>query len=220
MDRCLVVRFNLTFSGGRMIKFNAILLLILCMSSMPLWATQRTILVLGDSLSAGYGIEAEQGWVNLLRLQLASQEGSWKVINRSISGDTTAGGPARLPPLLQEYRPQIVILELGSNDGLRGLSFQQMRANLQRMIDAVKAAGGQVVLVGGRLPPNYGAVYSEAFHQLFRQLAEDNGLPLVPFLLEGVAQDRSLMQQDGYHPNAAAQPHLLQNVWMVLKDRL
>jgi acyl-CoA thioesterase-1 len=122
--------------------------------------------------------------------------------------------------LLEQHRPDIVIIELGSNDGLRGLSFKQMRANLQAMIDAAAAAGGQVLLVGGRLPPNYGTAYAESFHQSFRELAQANRLPLVPFLLAGVAQDRSLMQADGYHPNARAQPLLLENVWSLLEGIL
>jgi len=203
-----------------MIHLNVILWLLLCLGSMPSWAAQRTILVVGDSLSAGYGIDADSGWVNLLRRRLATRDDAWQLVNRSISGDTTAGGLARLTPLIAQYRPQIVILELGSNDGLRGLSFEQMRGNLQAMIDAVEAAGGRVLLVGGRLPPNYGAAYAEAFHRSFRKLAEANDLPLVPFLLEGVAQERSLMQADGYHPNAAAQPRLLDNVWGVLEPML
>jgi acyl-CoA thioesterase-1 len=203
-----------------MVKFNSILVLVLCLSSMTLWATSGTILVLGDSLSAGYGIDTERGWVNLLRRRLAERDSAWRVVNRSISGDTTAGGLARLPPLLEQYRPAVVIIELGSNDGLRGLSFKQMRANLQAMIDASEAAGARVLLVGGRLPPNYGRAYTEAFQQSFRELAQANELLLVPFLLEGVAQDRSLMQADGYHPNAAAQPRLLENVWVVLEGVL
>ena len=178
------------------------------------------MLVVGDSLSAGYGIDVDAGWVNLLRRRLASQEAHWRVVNRSISGDTTAGGLARLPALLEQFRPDIVIIELGSNDGLRGLSFKQMQANLQAMIDASRAAGGWVLLVGGRLPPNYGAVYTQAFYDSFQELAQANQVPLVPFLLEGVAQDRSLMQADGYHPNAKAQPRLLENVWSVLKKAL
>jgi acyl-CoA thioesterase-1 len=178
------------------------------------------MLVLGDSLSAGYGIDVEAGWVNLLRQRLHSQAQPWRVINRSISGDTTAGGRARLPALLEEYQPQIVIIELGSNDGLRGFSFRQMRENLHAMIEAVETSGGQVVLVGGRLPPNYGAAYAEAFHALFKEVAQAKQVPLVPFLLEQVALDRSLMQSDGYHPNEAAQPRLLETVWPVLKTVL
>ena len=200
-----------------MSKFSAFLLILLCIGNAPLWAKESTILVVGDSLSAAYGIDVDAGWVNLLRRRLAVQAASWTVINRSISGDTTAGGLARLPPLLEQYRPDIVIIELGSNDGLRGLSFEQMKANLQAMIDASRAAGGRVLLVGGRLPPNYGKAYTEAFHRSFQQLAQANQLPLVPFLLEGVALDRSLMQADGYHPNAKAQPRLMENVWSVLK---
>jgi acyl-CoA thioesterase-1 len=201
-------------------KVRTLLIYLLLCCAFPAGAVERTILVLGDSLSAGYGIDAEAGWVNLLRQRLSVRDATWQVINQSISGDTTAGGLARLPPLLQQYQPQIVIIELGSNDGLRGLAFSQLRENLQAMIKAVEAAGGRVVLVGGRLPPNYGAAYAESFHQLFREIAEVHGTPLIPFLLEQVAQDRSLMQSDGYHPNAAAQPRLLENVWPVLERLL
>jgi acyl-CoA thioesterase-1 len=206
--------------GCFMAKFKTILLIMLLVVSQPLWSSQRFILVVGDSLSAAYGIDAQRGWVNLLRQRLAAHNDTWQVINRSISGDTTAGGLARLPALLQTYRPQIVIIELGSNDGLRGFSFKQMRQNLNGMIEAVQAAGGQVVLVGGRLPPNYGAAYADAFHALFKEVAQDKQVPLVPFLLERVALDPSLMQADGYHPNEAAQPHLLETVWPVLESVL
>lgn len=201
-------------------KVRTLLIYLLLCCAFPAGAAERTILVLGDSLSAGYGIDAQAGWVNLLRQRLETRALTWQVVNRSISGDTAAGGLARLPDLLQQYQPQIVIIELGSNDGLRGLSFSQLRENLQAMIKAVEAAGGRVVLVGGRLPPNYGAAYAEAFHQLFREIAQAQGLPLVPFLLEQVAQDRSLMQSDGYHPNETAQPRLLENVWPVLEGLL
>ena len=201
-------------------KIRKIILAILLCYGLPLFAAERTVLVLGDSLSAGYGIAAGAGWVDLLRQRLAARETPWRVVNRSISGDTTAGGVTRLPPLLQEYRPDLVIIELGSNDGLRGFGFKQMRENLQAMITAVEAAGGRVVLVGGRLPPNYGPAYTEAFQGLFKGLADANQVPLVPFLLEGVAQERSLMQADGYHPNAQAQSQLLQNVWSVLQGSL
>ena len=164
------------------IKIKVILCVILLWSGLPAWSAERSILVLGDSLSAAYGIDADAGWVNLLQQRLGERQFSWRVINGSITGDTTAGGLSRLPPLLEQHRPEIVIIELGSNDGLRGLSFRQMRNNLLEMIDDIEASGGQVVLIGGRLPPNYGAAYTQAFHQLFLEVAEARSLPLVPFL--------------------------------------
>ncbi|MEN8179956.1 MAG: arylesterase [Pseudomonadota bacterium] len=202
------------------IKIKLILCVILLWSVLPAWSAERSILVLGDSLSAAYGIDTDAGWVNLLQQRLSERQPAWRVINGSITGDTTAGGLSRLPPLLEQHQPEIVIIELGSNDGLRGLSFRQLRKNQLEMIDAVEESGGQVLLIGGRLPPNYGAAYIEAFHQLFRGVAEVRSLPLVPFLLEGVAQDRNLMQADGYHPAEVAQPRLLENVWLVLEALL
>ncbi len=203
-----------------MLKKNTLLFFTLLLTTCQLMASERTILVLGDSLSAGYGIAPDAGWVNLLRQRLELRQAPWRVINSSISGDTSAGGLARLPALLRQYRPRLVIIELGSNDGLRGLSFVQLRKNLAAMIQAVEQAGGEVVLVGGRLPPNYGSAYADAFHQLFSDLAKTSAVPLVPFLLEGVAQERALMQSDGYHPNGEAQSRLLENVWPVLEPAL
>lgn len=231
MDRSLVVRFILTLyevlvvnprvlTDSMMFKIRVILCLILFGCSLPACSAERSILVLGDSLSAAYGIDTHLGWVNLLQQRISERQLSWRVINGSVTGDTTAGGLSRLPPLLEQHQPAIVIIELGSNDGLRGLSFRQMRENLLAMIEAVEVSGGQVVLIGGRLPPNYGAAYTEAFQQLYRELAEARSLPLVPFLMEGVAQDRSLMQADGYHPSAKAQPRLLENVWPLLEALL
>lgn len=146
--------------------------------------------------------------------------GDWRVVNAGISGDTTAGGLSRLPRLLKLHRPQLVIIELGSNDGLRGFGFEQIRTNLWRMIALLRKAKAAVVLVGGLLKPNYGAAYADAFRRLFPEVAESERLALVPFLLEGVAEDRSLMQADGYHPNPGAQPRLLENVWPVLEPLL
>ncbi len=178
----------------------------------------KTLVVVGDSLSAAFGIAAEQGWVALLDERLQRQGLEWKVVNAGISGDTTAGGLSRLPRLLEIHRPDLLILELGSNDGLRGFSFKQMRQNLAAMIEQSREAGADVLLVGGRIPPNYGQAYAEAFHQVYHRLAEDMQVPLVPFLLDGVARKPELMQQDGYHPNEAAQPVLLENVWPQLKQ--
>lgn len=202
-------------------KIHHLLLWVVLLGAiLPAWSAERSILVLGDSLSAGYGIEVDQGWVNLLRQRLQSTDPPWRVVNGSVTGDTTAGGLSRLPALLERYRPEIVIIELGSNDGLRGLSFKQLRKNLLAMIALVDSGGGRVLLIGGRLPPNYGEAYSEAFHRLFMEVAAARSLPLVPFLLEGVAQDRGLMQADGYHPEAQAQPLMLENVWPVLVPML
>ncbi len=175
------------------------------------------LLVVGDSLSAAYGIEARQGWVALLAQRL---DGRAEVINASISGETSGGGAARLPDLLGQHAPDIVLLELGGNDGLRGLPPGQLRANLARMIEASQAAEAEVLLLGIDIPPNYGRAYRDAFTGVFRRLADDYALPLVPFLLEGVALNDGLMQSDGIHPTAEAQPIILDNVWPALEPLL
>jgi len=183
-------------------------------------APAPSILVVGDSLSAGYGIELRDGWVTLLQQRLAKQGYLHAVVNASISGDTTAGGRTRLLAALKRHRPQIVILELGGNDGLRGLSLRETRANLNAMIKAAQSAGAQVLLVGIHLPPNYGPDYTGKFHAIYRDLAHNYNLAFVPFLLEGVALTPGLMQPDGIHPRAAAQPRLLDNVWPYLEPLL
>ena len=181
----------------------------------------RTLLVLGDSLSAGYGFPLERGWVNLLRQRLeAEHPGAYRVVNASASGDTTGGGLARLEPLLAEHRPHIVFIELGGNDGMRGLPLEAIRANLLTMTEAAQAAGATPVLLGMRIHPNYGPRYTEAFHAAYAEVAEATGAALVPFLLEGVATDPTLMQRDGTHPNAEAQGKLLENVWETLAPLL
>lgn len=179
--------------------------------------TPPRLLVVGDSLSAAYGIEARQGWVALLERRL---DGRAEVINASISGETSGGGAARLPDLLGQHAPDIVLLELGGNDGLRGLPPGQLEANLRRMIEASRAAEAEVLLLGIDIPPNYGQAYRDAFTGVYRRLADEHGLPLVPFLLEGVALNRELMQSDGIHPTAEAQPRILDNVWPVLAPLL
>lgn len=170
------------------------------------------LLVLGDSLSAAYGIPAAEGWVALLQDKLPGH----RVINASISGETTAGGRARLAGLLDEHRPEWLVLELGANDGLRGLPLQQIRDNLAAMLTAAGDAGVEVVLVGIELPVNYGPRYRDGLRGVYRDLAGEFNAALVPFLLEGVALEPDLMQDDGLHPTAAAQPRLLDNVWQVL----
>ena len=175
------------------------------------------MLVLGDSLSAAYGIRPESGWVNLLRERLQQDKPARDVVNASISGETTAGGLARLEKLLGEHRPALVLLELGANDALRGLPLSAPRENLTRIIELSRKAGAHVVLVGIEIPINYGPQYRDGLRVMYRDLAEKFNLPLVPFLLDGVALDPVLMQDDGLHPTAAAQPRVLENVWPVLQ---
>jgi acyl-CoA thioesterase-1 len=201
--------------------FRAILWLVLCLVPLSAGAAPpRPILVLGDSLSAAHGIAPADGWVALLERRLRDAPAPQPVVNASISGETTAGGLARLPALLAEHRPALVVIELGANDGLRGLPLAEARANLARMLEAVRAAGARAVLVGIELPLNYGPRYRDGLRSLYRDLAGEFNVPLVPFLLEGVALDPALMQDDGLHPNAAAQPKLLDNVWKVLQPLL
>jgi Lysophospholipase L1 and related esterases len=176
--------------------------------------------VLGDSLSAAYGIRPEQGWVALLEKRLQSEGYGYRVVNASVSGETSTGGVQRLPRALELHKPEIVILELGANDGLRGLPLATTRANLEKSVELARAAGAKVLLVGLEMPPNYGPKYTAQFREMFRELAKSHSLPLVPFLLENVALDPELMQSDGLHPNAKAQPILLDNVWPLLKPLL
>lgn len=186
----------------------------------PAWAAEPTILVLGDSLSSGYGMNAAQGWVSLLQRRLTEAGYPQRVVNASISGDTSRGGLARLPAALEQHRPDIVILELGGNDGLRALPLKALEENLMAMIELSRKADAQVILAGMRIPPNYGPGYAERFHALYSQLAERYRLPLIPFLLEGVALDARLMQSDGIHPNVEAQARIVDNVWPVLEPLL
>jgi len=185
------------------------------------YATNATenILVFGDSLSAGYGIKVEQGWVTLLQKQL-SEDRRWRFVNASVSGETSTGGLTRLPALLGEHKPKIVILELGANDGLRGQPLTLLQKNLQAMIDASKTAGAKVLLVGMQIPTNYGPRYTREFRETYSELAEKNNLPLVPFLLEGVATNGNLFQNDGLHPNAEAQAIIARNVSAMLMTML
>jgi acyl-CoA thioesterase-1 len=184
-------------------------------------AEAPVILVFGDSISAGYGLaHVEQGWVALLQTRLKEQEYGYQVVNASVSGETTAGGLARLPRALMLHQPKIVILELGGNDGLRALPIAQMRANLVRMIDLSTAAGAEVLLLGMRIPPNYGPEYTEQFRLCYTELARDKKLPLVPFLLNDIALKPNLMQADGIHPNELGQPILMANIWPSLKPLL
>lgn len=175
------------------------------------------VLVMGDSLSAAYGIEREEGWVSLLAERL---DGDARVINASISGETTSGGAQRFPEIIGQRQPDIVLLELGGNDGLRGLPPTQMQANLASMIEQSQDAGAKVLLLGIDIPPNYGQAYRDAFTGVYHSLAEEYDVALVPFLLEDVALDNTLMQSDGIHPTAEAQPIILENVWPALEPLL
>ncbi|MBK1612012.1 arylesterase [Rubrivivax gelatinosus] len=186
-------------------------------------APTRTLLVLGDSLSAEYGLARGTGWVALLDKRVGAQAPGWKVVNASISGETTSGGRTRLPALLKQTRPGLVILELGGNDALRGLPVANTRDNLAAMARSAREAGARVVVVGMEVPPNYGRRYAEDFSASFARVARETGAALVPFLLRGVAdipQAETLFQPDRIHPTAQAQPTMLDNVWPVLKPLL
>jgi acyl-CoA thioesterase-1 len=171
------------------------------------------ILVFGDSLSAGYGLRPGEGWVPLLQKRLQTQGYVTPVVNASVSGETTGGGLQRLPRALQLHNPSLVILELGANDGLRGLPIPEARANLEKMIGLLRAAGARILLIGMKMPPNYGPRYTTDFYQMYADIAQRDHIPLVPFLLETVALDASYLQADGLHPNARAAPLILDTVW-------
>ena len=184
------------------------------------WAAAPTIMVFGDSLSSGYGIELSRGWVNLLQRRLLTSGYPHKVINASISGDTTGGGLARLPAALEQHQPDIVILELGGNDGLRALPLKSIEENLAAMIEAIQETDARVVLVEMRIPPNYGPRYTKQFQAIFGELAERYEVALAPFFLEGVAGNPALMQRDGIHPKAEGQARMLENIWSVLEEAI
>lgn len=183
-------------------------------------APAPVVLVLGDSLSAEYGLPRDTGWVKLLADRLARDGAKYSVVNASISGETSSGGRTRLPALLQQHRPAIVVIELGANDGLRGLPLKALRDNLAAMIDASRAAGARVLLVGIRVPPNYGRDYAERFASTFEALARERKVALAPFLLDGFAEKLDYFQADRIHPNEKAQPLMLDNVWPHLKPLL
>jgi len=183
-------------------------------------ASDRTILVFGDSLSAAYGLRPEQGWVALLQKRLASKGYGYEIVNASVSGETTSGGLQRLPRALSLHPPEILILELGANDGLRGLPIATTRENLEKMIALAKQSHARVLLVGMRIPPNYGPRYTSDFAQMYPEIASQEGLPLVPFLLQSVALDPSRMQGDGLHPNAGGEPAVLDTLWPQLEPML
>ncbi len=196
------------------------LLLWLMALAMPGYSASKNLLVLGDSLSAEYGLPRGSGWVALLQQRLAAGDARHQVINASISGETTAGGKARLAELLKQHRPAVLVLELGGNDGLRGLSLAATQANLREMIKSASAAGARVLLLGMQVPPNYGPDYSRRFAAMYQGLGREPGVSLVPFLLAGLDDTDKFFQPDRIHPNTRAQPVMLDNVWPVLKPLL
>lgn len=183
-------------------------------------APTSTILVMGDSLSAAYGIPADQGWVSLLRQRLEERGLDARIVNASVSGETTSGGLARLPAALDAYDPELIIIELGANDGLRGLDPAQINRNLSRMVDLSQQHGARALLTGVRIPANYGEPYRKLYDAQYSAVAEATGVPLLPFLLQGVVQNPALMQADGLHPTARAQSLILDNVWPKVKPML
>ncbi len=193
-----------------------ILFVILCSGT----AHATTILVWGDSLSAGYGLKPSEAWPTLLQTRLTNEGFRHTVVNGSVSGETSAGGRSRLPAALEQHKPDILILELGANDGLRGLRPTLLTDNLKTMVGAARTAGARVLLIGMRMPPNYGPVYTARFEQSFTDVAQADKVPLVPFLFDGFADKPALFQSDGIHPTAAAQPLILDTVWKELTPLL
>jgi len=196
------------------------ILLLVVVQTLPAHATGGVILVLGDSLSSAYGIDVAAGWVQLLQNRLDKENAAYRVVNASISGDTSNGGAARVASALQKHAPDVVVVELGGNDGLRGLPLSVTRANLERIVVDAQTAGARVLLLGIRLPPNYGPAYNDAFHAIYEQLASRYQVARVPFLLDGVGGVDGMMQADGLHPKAEAQTTILDNVWPHLQPLL
>ncbi len=200
------------------------LFIVLLVRAGSLFATepvpQKNILIVGDSISAAYGMSLEEGWVALLARQLQETHPGYSVVNASISGETSAGAAVRLPRLLEHHQPRVVIIELGGNDGLRGYPVKRLRENLRTMVEQSTAANARVLLLGMEIPPNYGARYTNQFRESFAQVASETESGLVSFMLEGIATDPSLMQADGIHPKPAAQGLLLANIWSELEPLL
>jgi acyl-CoA thioesterase-1 len=207
-------RFLIAFKW--LLQFSLILAVLVAMPAHSQTPSTKSIIVFGDSLSAAYGIPQHEGWVALLQQRLSQQKINYQVVNASISGETTSGGLSRFANMLKQQKPNIVLIELGANDGLRGLSAVETRNNLQAMILQAKKHGAKVLLIGMKIPPNYGLKYSRQFSENYQTLAKKHDAALVPFLLEGVAGKPDLMQADGLHPTAAAQPKILENIWPIL----
>ncbi|MDO6442017.1 MULTISPECIES: arylesterase [unclassified Marinobacter] len=200
---------------------RSITFLLVAFFAMPLMAGQQTLLVVGDSLSAAYGVPSETAWVQLLRQRLQGNGLShWDVVNASISGETTDGGARRLPDLLEKNNPSVVIIELGGNDGLRGFPPNVIKSNLASMVENVQNSGARAILVGMQIPPNYGQRYTQMFADIFPALSDSYSTALVPFFLDGIYDQANLMQGDGIHPTEEAQPKLLENVWPALEPLL
>ena len=197
-----------------------IVLILLLSGAAGVACAASTILVFGDSISAGYGLPRDQNWVDLLRARLAREHADYKVVNASVTGETTTGGKLRIAATLNQHQPQVVILELGGNDGLRGTRVDAIRANLAAIIAECRRHQSRVLLVGMNVPPNYGSDYTEKFRQIFATVAQAQQVPLVPFLFEGFAAERAMFQPDGIHPVTAAQPKMLDNVWPQLRPLL
>ncbi len=195
-------------------------LLAVILGCLPLASTAKSIVVLGDSISAGYGIDASQGWVSLLQQKINRQYKDYEVSNESITGDTSAGGLARIDRVLTKHKPILVLLELGGNDGLRGLSPKQMKSNLAEIVRRCRQVGANVLLLSMKIPPNYGKRYIEMFYKVYPQLSAELDVPFVPFILEEVALKPELMQADRIHPNALGQTLILEKIWPYVKARL
>jgi len=199
-------------------RFFAFIVLLLATTASS--AEAPTVLVFGDSLSAGYGIDVDQSWTTLLQTRLQEQGYEHRVVNASISGETTEGGAARISSAIDTFSPELIILELGGNDGLRGFPPSRMKENLEKIVTTSKNSGAAVVLLGITIPPNYGERYIEIFENVFREVAEEHEIPWIEFFMEGVALNEDLMQGDGIHPNAAAQSILLDNAWPMISETL
>lgn len=216
------IDFRFSYQVGKILRATlpALILSMLTLHTMSAYSASKTILVLGDSLSAEYGLARGEGWVSLLQKKMAAEKITASVINASISGETTSGGKARLPALLLKHQPAVVIIELGANDALRGLSLAATQENLRTMIKDAKKSQAQVLLIGMQIPPNYGADYTRQFSALFPKLAKETKSSLVPFMLRGVADKIEFFQADRIHPAAAAHPTILNNIWPQLKPLL
>ena len=212
------IDFRFSYQVGKVKAIlQAVMLVALTSFGTSAYSASKTILVLGDSLSAEYGLVRGEGWVNLLQKKLETEKIAAPIVNASISGETTSGGKARLPTLLAKHQPAIVVIELGANDALRGLSLAATQENLRNMISSAKDVKAKVLLVGMQIPPNYGGDYTKQFAALFPKLAKENKTSLVPFMLQGVAEKPELFQADRIHPSAAAHPKILNNIWPQLK---